>query len=268
MADPEEQRFLFHGSTVALGGRITRPFSENLEVQAATSLPSIGGYASARAGRFRYRELVSFEGASSLVTGSSREGVHETLITSTVEGLNIMDVITADRVVGRLTSVATEDGAISLSPIGSAFVNLRIAGVPVSPEPHQVLLHSGKFSELEQQYQATESPFVDRHGKAFLFSEQRRRESSLAEARPGARLRRFEDCHLVTSIFQNLAVDGAPFEVTPGGALVIPGFGRVLLGQYVITRDSRRLTMLLCQLGSPVAGTLSIVEPGGNGSPP
>jgi hypothetical protein len=40
-----------------------------------------------------------------------------------------------------------------------------------------------------------------------------------------------------------------------------------MLGQYVMTRESRRLTMIVCHLGCAVEGKLAVGEPIGNGSP-
>src|SRR6266568_2393377 len=267
MHDPDRPRFFYHGSAFALGGQITRPFSDVLEVQAATTLPSVGGYGSVRAEKFRYRELISFESAYSQVTGSTRDGVHEAVIQVAVEGLNIMDIVTADRVVARLTSshgsVAQSGDAASLLPVGSYFVNLRIAGVPVEPRHQNILLRRGKLSELEHEYRTVDSPFVDRDGQPFRFPERRgAAETALAE---GGRLRRVDDCHLVTSIFQGLEVEDAPFEIRPGCGLRIDGFGEIILGQYVITRESRRLSMIVVHLGCPYGGTVTAGEGGGNG---
>ena len=44
--------FAFRASAAALGGVFTRPFHEPLPVQAASMLPSVGGYGSARAEAF------------------------------------------------------------------------------------------------------------------------------------------------------------------------------------------------------------------------
>ena len=89
----------------ALSGRISRPLDHIIEVQAGMSLPSIGGIGNARVEDFRFRDYVSFKTAYTHVAGSIGDGeVHTTLVTSTIENLNVLDVVTADRVVTRLAS--------------------------------------------------------------------------------------------------------------------------------------------------------------------
>src|SRR5208282_4813183 len=82
-----------------LSGRFDRPVEQLIDVQAGSSLPTIGGHGSSRVDNFRFRELVSFRAAYSHVSGSRNDadGTYTTLVTSTVEGLNILDVVTADR---------------------------------------------------------------------------------------------------------------------------------------------------------------------------
>jgi hypothetical protein len=152
----------------------------------------------------------------------------------------------------------------SFLPVGSYFVNLRIAGIPVNPRPHGTLVRTGKLSALEEQFHQTDSPFTDPHGKRFRFPE---RTAAAPHAQSEeARGHRFEDCHILTSIFHDLDVNDAAFEVRPGGAIHIPDFGRIVLGEYLITRDSRRLTMVVCHLGCAVEGTVAAAGLEGNGS--
>src|SRR5262249_31930046 len=74
------------------------------------------------------------------------------------------------RVVARLVSSdSREEGTSSFLPVGSYFVNLRIAGAPVAPRPHDVLMRCGKLADLEHQFHDQESPFVDPDGKRFRF---------------------------------------------------------------------------------------------------
>jgi hypothetical protein len=99
-------RFFFTGHAVGFGGRVTLPFDEQIEAQAATALPVTGGYGSARVENFRFREICSFRSAHSAVSGiyNFQSQSWESLITVTIEGLSILGLVTADRVVGRFTS--------------------------------------------------------------------------------------------------------------------------------------------------------------------
>jgi hypothetical protein len=265
MHQPDQQpRFYYHGAAFALGGQITRPFNEIIEAQAATSLPSVGGYGAARVEKFRYRDLISFEHAESVVTGSEREGVHDTLAMTIIEGLNIMNIVTADKVVARLTSSHGPGSDISLLPVGSYFENLRIAGRPIETRAVDVLHRCGRLSELESSYRSEDAPFVDRDGRPYRFAE-RRTETARVEGSPKGHIRHIDDCCMMTSIFGPPDV-AAPFETKPGGGIYVSGFGEIRLGQYMVMREARRLTMIVIHLGCAIHGTVAVGEPVGNGT--
>jgi hypothetical protein len=219
--------FAFRASAAALGGVFTRPFHEPLPVQAASMLPSVGGYGSARAERFRFHELVSFTAAYTQVIGAEyTEGgkaERSTLALAVVEGLNVLDMVTADRVVGRLVSETPLPGAkgqeLTWLPAGSYFVNLRIKGELVTPTPHDALVKDAKT-----------------HGAI----------RQLKIARDGDPLR----CSMFSKEHH----------------YSIEGFGDIFLGEYVVGRDYRKLTMIRLALHSPAGGDLAVASLEGNGS--
>src|SRR5262245_42423569 len=154
MAPQIDQRFLYHGSALGVGGFITRPFTEIIPPQAGTVLPITGGHGSARIENFRYRDLVSFDAAYSTVSGDESPDAgggraFNSLVTVTIEGLNIRQVVTAKKVVARLVSRHVHGvSELPIHPVGSYFENLRIAGVQVDLQPHQVLFGCQTLGEL------------------------------------------------------------------------------------------------------------------------
>src|SRR5579863_4492949 len=104
----------YHAGAHALSGQFWRPFQRVIEVQAASVLPSIGGLGNSRAENFKLDDVVSFKAGYSHVLGSKKEELdnpgkikktlYTTRVTATIEALNILDVVTADRIVARLTS--------------------------------------------------------------------------------------------------------------------------------------------------------------------
>src|SRR5260370_38249098 len=145
---PAQRTFHYHANAHVFSGRFTRPIQHVIEVQAATSLPIIGGVSSARVENFRFNEHVSFKSGYSHVSGSEKSEksekddkvIHTTLATAAIEDLNILDVVTADRIVARLSSSydpADEESRILV--IGGRFENLRIAGHKVEGELHHQL---------------------------------------------------------------------------------------------------------------------------------
>lgn len=127
----------FHGFAIGVGGRITQPFKELIEVQAATAVPWAGGHGSAQSAGFSYRNILKFDLAHSEVTGLSGDDDEETPrsihVKSLIEGLNILDMVTADRVVANLVSTfpPTTNSESSLRFLGTRFENLRIAGTGI-----------------------------------------------------------------------------------------------------------------------------------------
>jgi hypothetical protein len=267
-----QKRFLYHASALAIGGRITRPFSEIIESQGAAVLPVSGGHGSARIESFNYRDLITFRRATCTVSGSEseRDGrrVYNSLASVTIEGLNVMDVVTADRIVGRLTSEHPADGdELPILPVGSTFVNLRIAGTLVEPKPHATLLECATFPEIERHQPGKVAPIGDHEGHAYQFKPAA---SPKRLVEGGAPQPLFEERVVLTSLFEPLRLreDAQTAGLQAGGGcrIRVPGFGTVVLGEYLITRRARQLCMLRLEMGSPLQGDLEAGSVGGNGT--
>jgi len=248
-------RFFYRASAAALGGQITRPFTELLEVQAASFLPPNGGYGSARVESYRFRELVSMRAGYTQVAGSThreRDGkeVHATLVTAVVEGLNIQNVVTADWVVARLTSEHprkdSPSGELSMLPIGSYFVNLRIAGTLVTLTPHDELLKEDAATRSQME-KTCQKHLVDPDTA----------QDSPAVAKGPLRFSAFA--------LQPPAIPGARMQ-KPGCRIDIPDFGSVYLGELVVAADRRQLVMVRVVLGCAVEGEIVVASVEGNGS--
>jgi hypothetical protein len=261
---PSERGYSFHASASALGGRFTRPFQEVIEVQAASALTRVGGYDSARVGKFRYREIVSFESAYTQVIGSEhtdREGtVYETLSSSVVVGLDVQGMVTADRVVARLTSrrrlASSPNEDLPMLPLGSYFENLRIAGVRIDLNIHDRLLRDETMSAIKSGL------------REYPDSEQQQQSAG------GDRLQLsiFDDSGLLEERADPKAQGGRREKIpgvrsTRACQIVVPNFGRIFLGEYFVEKHSRELTMIRLELGSPGAGSIAVCGAQGDGRP-
>jgi hypothetical protein len=265
----EQQRmFWFRGSTMAVGGRIERPVCENIDAQGACVLPPTGGFASASVERFNHRNVIGFDRVACTVSGQKvRHGERtagETLVTVAIEGLNVLDVITADRVVARMTSLHMREEAgapprSEILPFGSHFENLRIGGVPVDLRPYPDLIREGDHDALidrcaRSAVRSEGFPWIDANGVPIREDAARAEEKSAHRHPTGA-----VDRARLAPLFR-LGRDGAS---APVGCAIqgehgirIPGFGVVYFGEYLVTRASRRLTMMRIELGCPIAGSL------------
>lgn len=155
--DPIKKIYLYNAHGYGFGGRIDRPFQHVLDVHAGASLPTTGGYEVSRRENFRLNEIISYTAAHTVVAGSRNEkdGSYTTLASSTIEGLNILDMVTADRIVARVASkqLITDDEP-TITPIGSHFENLRIAGCPIEVELDTDLFNRfGTFSDFKKAYE-------------------------------------------------------------------------------------------------------------------
>ncbi|HEY2462277.1 MAG TPA: hypothetical protein VGI16_15820 [Candidatus Acidoferrum sp.] len=249
--------FHYHASAHALSGTFSRPIQHLIEVQAATALPTIGGHGNARVDDFRLNHLVSFKSGYTHVSGSEQKQDDKryftTLCTSTVEHLNYLDVVTADRVVARTASYYLLPELEShFTFVGSRFDNLRVAGYPVEIELHEpIVAHLDTFQKV----------------KKGLESDKEFKKMAEDPFHTGTRVRS-EDGHgeILCSLVRSIKTS-APGVTVKGHALIIPHFGKVFVMEALVGPCKRTLTMLRLELGSPVQGTQTVGQVVGNGEP-
>src|SRR5260370_22380140 len=129
--------FHYNASAHAFSGQFTRPMQHLIEVQAPSALPTIGGVGSSRVDNFKFNEFVKFTAGYTHVAGSEQKEMvdgkekitYTTLVTATIEHLNVLDVVTADRLVSRISSYHVGGEESHFSFLGSRFENLHIGGV-------------------------------------------------------------------------------------------------------------------------------------------
>jgi hypothetical protein len=273
----------YHASAHALSGDLTRPVQHVIEVQAGISLPSTGGVGSSHVENFRVDEVISFKRGYSHVAGSVKEEksktTHTTHATATVEGLNILDVVTADRIVARVSSSFEEpekkkpgphEGKVLL--VGSKFENLRIAGYQVEVElDHELLsLESGTFAAVRENFKSNERELRD-----IATATLKARGVDLALpgelASAGVLL-----CSVVKQVhFKNPGFGGRDDRYTPPDvrsigrhAYHVVDFGNVFFSEVLCQHGQKTLTMLRVELGSPNGGGFVASEVVVNGWPP
>jgi hypothetical protein len=256
MADTAPSQ-VYHYSAHALGlsAKFERPIEHLIEVQAPSSLASTGGHSYSRVNNFRFEEFVSFSSAYSYVSGSqkSEDGTYTTLSTATVEGLNILDVVTADRLVARLASQhsAGKDEA-SVVVLGSTFDNLRIAGCRAEVQLHHELFLSLDTNDAIRKALASNSEFRTMAEDPYQTGQKR--------AVPNAR------GVLLCSLVKDIRLS-CPGVKSQGHTLVVPQFGKIFLAEMLVQPGMRTLTMLRFDLGSPGCGTGVVSEAAIDGDP-
>src|SRR3984957_1275492 len=132
----------FHAEAHALAGKLRQPFEEEIKKQAfvklegnLTDLPAEEraqrNYFSQHAKNFRLEGIVSYAASHTQVSGhqsDKHDGASVTLATSVVEDLNVLNVVTADRVVAQIsTTHIPGEYCPHVTFLGTHFENLRIA---------------------------------------------------------------------------------------------------------------------------------------------
>ena len=278
MSDVKERTHTFNAEAIVLQGNLQLPLAQKIEPQAHSKLAETGGYLTQRSDGYRLESVVSFRSAYSHVAGNrslkSGEGWH-TLTTTVVEGLNVLDVLTADRVVGQMITEHPLVGYVpSISFLGTRFENLRIAGQPVELNLDQEIFGSRP---------ADDAPYTRDQGLLDRVSSQyeRIRKHQDLPAELQERYNRLSstlgaseavECSLV-----NQADGGYPGK-SFGHVITIPGFGTITLGKLTVKHEDPHeqtkvykkttvtLTMVDLKLGCIIEGDIPVGTGSTNGS--
>jgi hypothetical protein len=138
------RKHYYHAEASAVHGDLKLPYRAKIERQAHAQVKPEGGYESQQGKPFRIEGIVSYCAAHTQVAGHLEDQEkkpghgYKTLSTSLVESLNIVNVVTADRVVAQISTeypLYEDEGHVPLVTfLGSQFQNLRLSGYPVEVE--------------------------------------------------------------------------------------------------------------------------------------
>ncbi len=271
-------RFVYQAFSVGVSGHITAPFDELIPVQGSCALPEGGGFATSRVDRFHFRDILSFASCRAIVAGSdsppsqNKGASHDATATAIVEGLDIMGVITADRIVARIASSHPLDRTqpSSITPISSYFENLRIAGYPVRVE--LAIDEFARFAtaqSVRDAFRDNTAGFRDQFRQMSMTGKEAEIPERLAEffAAPAARSdEKIPETNGIIVCPLVRRIEGLGPELTRcGNVIAVEGFGVIRLAELKITDSARRVTMLSVALGSTPRGTMAVCGAQGNG---
>ncbi|MFZ0536056.1 MAG: choice-of-anchor P family protein [Candidatus Sulfotelmatobacter sp.] len=264
----------FHADASAFGGYFERPIEHTIAPQAPMSLSPSGGYGSARSENFRLEGVVSYKSASTQVSGrlSKKEG-HGwvTLATATVEGLNVLDVVTADRLTAQVsTEHPLEGDNPRVTFLGTSFDNLKIAGCPIDIKLNFNICDQGNGNGYPSEPCIEDDQFLAR------VADQYKRMTNAKNLPEWVKDRSIPDwikeryewdseqsenagsvlCAIVNEAAVREGCDqfpGRPF----GSVFEVPDFGRVFLGELFVDCNSYRLTTIRLEMGCSGEGSVS-----------
>jgi hypothetical protein len=270
------RRFLYHAHGSAIGGTISQPFKADIASSSATSLPIIGGFACAKDGPYQLKDVISFQSAHTYVSGiQTDDGAYNSVVTCVVEGLNILHVITADAIIGRVSSNHKDGEQPEIIPLGSSFENLKIAGQPLQVDLNHDLFvqnptHSALLSHLESTSKANKGKNAPKARYDWGLSTETI-PAALAKGmlmEPGAGWSKSNGV-LHTSLVKQVRPVGtgnSAEELPYAYAIHIPHVGNLYLGELFASADTKRLSMLRVELGSPFMGVMAAAVPITNGN--
>lgn len=296
MADPTTQRtFYYHADASAVGGYINRPFNGFIPSHTSLSLPVVGGFVQKERKRSRpWKDIINFSSESTHVSGSKQGeengGPWTTQVSATVEDLNILDVVTAKKIVAQLSVAHPHDGGEpTISIVGTQFVDLRISNHPIdamirydlfsdhdgepttdqgkkdrsvypnSPWPKQNSL----LTKVDQQLRQAQKLYTEKYNEAQTpdWFSHRLRWLSTSEGQE-------DRDHVVCSLIDHLSGLPANFPgIVCGNSIYIQGFGKFSFGEVIIHRRLFRVSMVHAELGSAVGGAASFAVASSNGHP-
>jgi hypothetical protein len=267
--------FYYHADANSLGGYIEEPLEAVIPDVSSISLPPVGGYVTHRSESLNFKEVVSCRSAYTRVSGRAiaEDGPWSTQVSSVVEGLNILEIVTADRIVSQISVEHPREGSgASISFAGSRFEGLRIGGSEVCPRLNSRLMGTGSGADNNSLPILWPALLQTGHGQAremvrSVTEHANRSAYEWALQRYGwmdEKGERKKDGCVLCSL-----VDGVEGTV-PGNSIShfveIPDFGRIFLGEILAFPHSIQLTMVRAELGCNVHGKVSASSSSINGS--
>jgi hypothetical protein len=277
MPEMNERTHLYKAEATILSGELRLPVFQPIEPQTRSTLSEKGGYFNQRSDGYRLESVISYRSAYSHSAGNPSlkpgEGWN-TLTTTVVEGLNVLEVLTADRVVGQMITLHPLVGYVpSISFLGTRFENLRIAGHPVELD---LDLEIFGHEPAEDAPYTSDAGFLDRVSSQYdcirqdldlpedLLERYNRLSSTLGVSEA-------VECSLVNKASGRYP--GRSF----GNVITIPGFGVITLSKLTVKHEDPQgqtkvykkttftLTMIDLKLGCAADGDVAVGTGNSNG---
>jgi hypothetical protein len=268
MAAKPQRNHIHFAEASALASNLKLPFAQQIAPHTHSKLNPQGGYVSQYSENFRLGGVFSFRAAHTHVAGNRDDKPDHgwnTLATCVIEGLNVMEVLTADRIV---TQISTDHPPIGFVPrvtfLGTRFENLRIAGYPLEIDIDVNLL--GQKPAKDAAY-TSDSAFIGRAAGQYKYiaghndlpADLRKRYNQLPSSSAN---RESIECSLVNQVKGSFP--GRSF----GHVIEIPDFGKIHLGvlkvehsdwvKNVPKKTTITLDMIQLEMGCIVSGTGTI----------
>jgi hypothetical protein len=258
-------QYVYSAAAYGFAAELERPAKHSIPTQAGAVLSAAGGRGNARVRDFKFDGIISVADAYCEVGGHYDEDhrLFATYAFSVLEGINVADVFSADRIVSRITIYVddTQKTEPKFDITGSHFENVKIAGHKV-----EVKLATDAFHKLQ------------RYADVGTGTDKWRAGSKLGELTDQNLKDLAGDYHglpemaavIKASTATGGAQNGRSYLLSPanhlqfkdlsaeilcyGNRIFIPKFGYIRLAELVVNRHCRTLTMFNVQMCSGSLG--------------
>jgi len=251
----------YHAEATALHADLKHPLAQEIKPQTYVKLAKGGGYLSEHARYFRVEHVVSYKSAHTHVAGhesTKPERGWITLTTSSIESLNVLEVVTADRVVSQIAThhpFKNGEHVPSVTFLGTKFENLRVGGarVDVVFNPRLFTIHAPAGDKpyledpdfLKEMGSSASFPGLGKEWQAYV------QQNPKGSPKPGASAK--------GTLAESVSfLDKAPFpSKISGNVITVPDFGKIILAELDLDCDTFHLTMIRLEMGCLAAGTMT-----------
>jgi hypothetical protein len=276
MAEDKPREHHYHAEATVLSGDLSHPLKQEIKPQTNAKLSVEGGYLSEHSEPYRLEGLISFDKAYTQVAGGEdpkgKENGWSTLATTVIENLNVLEVITADRIVGQVATLHPKVGYVpKIHFLGTRIEGLRVAGHPVKvvfppyhPYHFDAPINDSAYTKHPGLIQRVRDHFANiRSAKDSPADLLKGYNQAVPKTESGKEIL---ECSLVSQV----EVEGAPDSIRGfGHVLHIRDFGKVHLGLLRIEHSDFNaqgvpkmtlvdLTMLKLEMGCVSAGDTSL----------
>jgi len=285
MANNNGWTHTYHAEANALSGNLRLPVKQEIKPQAfAKFRDTRDGYFSEQAKPYRLEGIISFQSAYTQASGHhSLKPGHGfvTLATAAVEKLNVLEVITADRVVAQISTEHPEGpGAPSVTFLGTHFDNLKVAGhkveldlnlgfcgnrpvgndLYISPNSDFMGAVSSLYDDLKESLKRLTDEDKGIEGRKDIpgLFETKYHKNLLDPATIAAQ---GEEARVECSLVKNMEVTGVGKSF--GHLIHVPDFGKIFLAELTVCYDKEKhasfsLTMIRLELGCIADGNTGV----------
>jgi hypothetical protein len=255
------KKFQHIGGAYGIAGKFLWPVEGTIDIRPSVDLPPTGGFGKDLEENFSFHELLSYRRAYAEVSGSPNEEpkdgrkvpAHNNLSLAVIEDFNLLHVIDVRKMVSRITTRYFEDEEeVEIVLSGTRYEGFRIFGHDIivklatevffdNPTPSKLKASCHEDPAFRQRYHKLSD------GKDYAGA-------------PGESVE--------ITIVEEIIVPHPTREFSVHKNVIeIPHIGRLILGELIITPNTKSLNLLRWELGCPAGGDGSGGGGQGGGSP-